>query len=473
MKEEFKIAWRNLWRNRRRTIITAASIFFAVFFAVIMRSYQLGSYDHMINNFIESFTGYIQVQHVKYQDNPLIDNSFDYDDSVACAISEIDRVVAVTPHLESFTLASSGTQTKGVAVIAIDPAKEKNFSDPESKLVKYRITDEAIRRLKDAGPTPEHVLDKLKMNLGRSYSSPARLGLELGLADEDKERWMPEILRSFEIPNGFLENNDQGILVSDRLASYLKVAIGDSVILMGQGYHGVSATGIFPVRGIIKMPSPEIDNKLIIMTISAAQKFYGAEGRITSLVVNLTDKSNRTLKTAKARINSLLKDENTIAKTWYELNPILYQQIQGDSQSGLATLGLLYFIIFFGIFGTVLMMVSERKKEFGVLVAIGMQKRKLKRIITIEMMLLGAIGLICGLLASMPLILYFYYYPILLKGDLAKMMEDWGWDAIMPTAWFGPYFYWQAVIVALMVVLATLYPLRKIGKLKEMEALKG
>ena len=420
MKEEFKIAWRNLWRNRRRTIITSASVFFAVFFAVIMRSYQLGSYDHMINNFIESFTGYIQVQHVKYQDNPLIDNSFDYNDSIASAISEIDKVVSVTPHLESFTLASSGTQTKGVAVIAIDPVKEKNFSDPESKLVKYRITDEAIKRLKDAGAIPDNVLEKVKKNLGRSYSSSARLELELGLTDEDKERCMPEILKCSEVSNGFLANDDEGILVSDRLASYLKVAIGDSVILMGQGYHGVSATGIFPVRGIIKMPSPEIDNKLIIMTIPAAQKFFDAEGKITSLVVNLTDKSNRTIKTAKARINSLLPDKNTTAKTWYELNPILYQQIQGDSQTGVAMLGVLYFIIFFGIFGTVLMMVSERKREFGVLVAIGMQKKKLKRIVTIEMMLLGAIGLVCGLLASTPLILYFYYYPIVLKGDTGQ-----------------------------------------------------
>ena len=473
MKEEFKIAWRNLWRNRRRTIITSASIFFAVFFAVIMRSYQLGSYDHMITNFIESFTGYLQVQHVRYQDNPLIDNSFDYNDSIAIAISGIDKVVSVAPHLESFALASSGTQTKGVATIAIDPEKEKNFSDPEGKLVKYRITGEAIEQMIKETVLPANILEKVKNNLDRSYSSEARLKLELGFSDEDNELFMPAILKCSEVPNGFLENDDGGILVSDKLASYLKVGIGDSVILMGQGYHGVSATGIFPVRGIIKLPSPDLDNRLIIMTIPAAQKFYDAEGKITSIVVNLTDKSPRTLKTVKAAINSILPDKNTTTKTWYELNPVLYQQIQGDSQSGMAMLGILYFIIFFGIFGTVLMMVSERKREFGVLVAIGMQKKKLKRIVSIEMLLLGTLGLLCGLLASTPLILYFYYYPVILKGDMASMLEDYGWDAVMPTAWFGPYFYWQAGIVALMVIMATIYPLRKIGKLKEIEALKS
>jgi ABC-type lipoprotein release transport system permease subunit len=221
------------------------------------------------------------------------------------------------------------------------------------------------------------------------------------------------------------------------------------------------------------MPYPELDNKLIVMTIPTAQKFYGAEGKVTSLVVNLTDKSDRTIKNAKARINSILPDKDTTAKTWYELNPIMYQQIQGDNESGLAMLGLLYFIIFFGIFGTVLMMVSERKREFGVLVAIGMQKIKLKRIVTIEMMLLGTMGLLSGLLASVPFILYFYYFPILLKGELANMMMDMGWDPVMPSAWFGPYFYWQAAIVAIMVLLATIYPLRKIGKLQVIDALKS
>jgi ABC-type lipoprotein release transport system permease subunit len=473
MKEDLKIAWRNLWRNRRRTIITSASVFFAVFFAVIMRSYQLGSYDNMINNIIDSFTGHLQVQHVKYQDNPLIDNSFEYNDSLVSAISMIENVVSVTPHLESFTLASSGTQTKGAAVIAIDPLKERNFSDPENKLVKYRITEESVRQLIDSFSVPDNIIKNVKNIIGRSYSSSAKLILELGLNDEDQEIYMPGILKYSEVSNEYLTENDEGILVADRLASFLKVDIGDSVILMGQGYHGVSASGIFPVRGIIKIPSPDIDNKLILMTIPAAQKFYDAEGRITSLVINLTDKSDRTIKTVKSGINSLLPDKNIVTKTWYELNPILYQQIQGDNQTGIVMLGVLYFIIFFGIFGTVLMMVSERKREFGVLVAIGMQKGKLKRIISIEMLFLGAIGLACGLIASVPLILYFYYFPITLTGDLANMMEDWGWEAVMPTAWFGPYFYWQAVIIALMVFLATIYPLRKIDKLKEIEALRS
>jgi ABC-type lipoprotein release transport system permease subunit len=427
----------------------------------------------MILNFIESYSGYLQVQHIKYQDNPSVDYSFDYSDSLAASISEIENVVTVSPHIESFALASSGTQTKGVAVLAIDPEKEKKFSDPENKLVRYSITDRSIDRLKRSSRIPAELLDKVEMNIGRSYSSRARLELEMGFSANDTRLYIPEILKSSEVTNGFLSQKDNGVIVSDRLASYLKVTIGDTLILMGQGYHGASAAGIFPVRGIIKMPSPDIDNKLIIMTIPAAQRFYDEEGKITSLSVNLTGKTKKIMRDAQKKINLLLTDRNTVARTWEELNPILVQQIQGDNQTGIATLAMLYFIIFFGIFGTVLMMIAERTREFGVLIAIGMQKRRLKRVVTIEMILLGIIGLISGLIASTPLILYFYYHPILLKGDLGKMMEDYGWDAVMPTAWFGPYFYWQAIIVSIMVFLATLYPLRKIGKLKEIEALRS
>jgi ABC-type lipoprotein release transport system permease subunit len=473
MKEDFKIAWRNLWRNKRRTVITSASVFFAVFFAVIMRSVQLGSYDRMIMNFIESYTGYLQVQHVRFLDNPSIDNSFVYSDSLATAIVGVNDVVSVAPRIESFVLASSGAQTKGVAILAIDPAKEKKFSNPENKLVRYTITTDVTAHLRNSSSVPAEIIARVEKTAGSSYSSRARLELDLGLSTDAINMYMDDILKASSVPIGYLTDNDEGVLVSNRLSGFLKVTIGDTVILMGQGYHGASAAGIFPVRGIIKMPVADIDSKLIIMTIPAAQKFFDVTGRITSLSVNLTGKSKKTISRAQRGIGHLLTDENTIIRSWEDLNPVMVQQIQGDSQTGVATLAMLYFIIFFGIFGTVLMMIAERTREFGVLVAIGMQKSRLKRIVTIEMILLGILGLLCGMLASAPVIIYFYFHPILLKGELGKMMEDIGWDAVMPTAWFGPYFYRQAIVVCVMVLAATIYPLRKITKLKEIEALRS
>ena len=326
--------------------------------------------------------------------------------------------------------------------------------------------------MQQSGCFPDRILMVIEDCIGKSYASPARLKSELGLTDKEAEKYLPEILRYSGVHYEYLSENDNGILVSASLADFLKANIGDSIILIGQGNQGVSAAGIFPVRGKIKMPSPDLDNKLVIMTIPTAQKLFDADGKITSLVINLKDKSDRTFKKAKAGIELILSDKNSVAKTWYELNPILYQQIQGDSQTGLAMLGILYFIIFFGIYGTVLMMVSERTREFGVLIAIGMQKKKLMRILVIEMLMLGILGLAGGLAISIPIILYYHYYPVVLRGELATMMTEWGWEAVMPTEDIGPYFYWQAVIVALMILLATLYPIRRINKLKEIEALR-
>ncbi len=473
MKDNIKIAWRNLWRNKRRTMITAASIFFAVFFAAFMRSYQLGTYDQMISAVIESYSGHLQIQHADYLHDPQIENSFDYNDNIEKLIRSSRNVVSVAPHLESFALASNGPQTKGVAILGIDPEKEKGFSNPENRLVRYRITEEAIKKMKESNIFPETVLQKISENKGRAYSSRARIELETGLSRKEAEKFITEIMRFCEVKTGFLRKDDDGVLISDRLASFLRAEIGDTIILIGQGYHGASAAGLFPVRGIVKMPSPEIDNKLILMTIPAAQMFLDCPGKITSLSINLTSKSAGIINTTCKDLNSLLKETNIVTRTWFELNPVLYQQIQGDSQSGMVMLGVLYFIIFFGIFGTVLMMVAERRREFGVLISIGMQKYKLKSIISLEMMLLGIIGLATGLAAAAPIIIYFHNSPIVLKGNLGKMMEDFGWDPIMPTAWFGPYYFLQALIVAFMIFLATLYPLRKITRLKEIEALRS
>ena len=117
-----------------------------------MRSYQLGSYDSMILNFIESYSGYLQVQNVKYQDNPSVDYSFEYSDSLAtCHYRMLKMLFLYLRILNHLLLLQAEHRQKGLLFLAIDPEMERKFSNPENKLVKYRITKESVKSIKRIG----------------------------------------------------------------------------------------------------------------------------------------------------------------------------------------------------------------------------------------------------------------------------------------------------------------------------------
>ncbi len=468
-----KIAWRNLWRNKRRTIITTASILFAVFFALFMRSFQLGFYDHMIKNAIESFSGFLQVQHIDYQDDPSLDNTFVCTDSLINNIRNTDGIKAVVPRIETFALASSGNQTKGALIMGIDAEKEKNLSNPKNYIVHYRITTNVVETLKKNQELPEEIRNKLDLISNKSYTNLASIAMDMETEENKNQKSLEIIGRTSEIPGSYLKENDDGVLISDRLSKYLKLFIGDTLILLGQGYHGTTAAGIYPVRGIVRLPNPELDNKVIYMTIANAQLFTGLYNRITTLGINLRDNSEKNMLAYQERLNNQITDSSVVVRNWMQFNKVLKQQIEGDNQSGQAFMALLYFIIFFGIFGTVLMMIHERKREFGVLVAVGMQKIRLAVIFVYEMFLMGILGVLAGVVVSLPFLYYYHVNPIRLRGELAQVMENYGFDPIMPLQWIDMYVLWQGLIVAFMVVLACLYPLRKVFTLKEVDALRA
>ena len=120
-----------------------------------------------------------------------------------------------------------------------------------------------------------------------------------------------------------------------------------------------------------------------------------------------------------------------------------------------------------------MMMISERMREFGVMVAIGMQKKLLSRIVTIEMFFIGLVGTFLGMLASIPLIVWFNHYPIRFTGENARLYEDMGFDPVMPTALIEGYFAWQGVIILIMVFFACYFPLKKIRNFTVIEALRA
>ncbi|MCU0369809.1 MAG: FtsX-like permease family protein [Bacteroidales bacterium] len=406
MTDYVKIAWRNLWRNRRRTLITIASVLFALFLALVMRSMQLGSYSSMVESAVKSSTGYIQVHKMGYWDDKSIDNTFEINDSIESAILGHPNVNQIIPRLECFALLSSGKQTKGSAVIGTDPG-----------------TEDIISGLKD------------------------RI-----------------------ISGEYLDAGDQAILVAEGLAQYLKVTVGDTLVILGQGYHGMTAAGAYPVKGIIRFVQPDINNSMTYIPLRAAQELYSSPRRLTSLSIMLAD-PDKIRKTRDALVKELPASLEVM--NWNEMLVELVQAIEGDNISGQFTLGILYLVVGFGILGTILMSTMERRKEFGIMVAVGMRRTKLAVIVFIESLLISLIGIVAGVLTSLPLIFYFYHHPIPLTGDAAEAMIEYNMEPVMPFLLEPGYFINQSVVVIIITMLTMVYPMTVIGRFKIINAIKG
>lgn len=400
----FTLAWRNLWRNRRRSFITIASILFAVFFAVFMRALQLGTYDVMIKNSVGMFTGYIQLHQDGYWNDQTINNTFAYRSSLEDSLLSNEQVTHVSPRLESFALSAHGDQTKGALVIGIHPEKEKVL-DLESQLEKGQL-----------------------------------------LAPEDK-----------------------GILVSEGLAEYYTIGLNDTLVLLGQGYHGMSAAGKYFIKGIVKFKSPALNENTVVLSLSEAQWLYSTGNRLTSFVIG---KENFASADQVAQELQTYVGDTYEVMDWQTMLPELVQSIEADSAGGLIMLYILYMIISFGIFGTILMMTAERRYEFGVMLSIGMKRWRISAMVLIETIFLAILGVIAGMVLVYPFIYYFNIHPFELTGDLAKTMTDVGFEPIIPTSLDPTIALNHAAIILVISVVLSIYPSIQIHKLKPVEAMR-
>lgn len=402
----FILAWRNIWRNKRRSLITILSITFAVLLACIMRSMQLGSYAKMIENSVRFYTGYIQIHKNGYWSNKIIDNSFVYDSILQQKVKRLKGVTLDVPRLESFALTSYHNQTKGALVIGVDPDRENDFTGVKNKLVS----------------------------------------------------------------GSFIAPDESGILLADGLAEYLKAKVGDTITLISQGYHGANAAGLFPVKGIVHFPLPAQNNQVIYMPLSKAQWFYAAAGLITSvsLLIDNPDHTDQIISQLKNQI-----DANTVeVMGWRELVPDLLQSIELDNISGKVMLWILYFVIGFGMFGTFLMMTAERRYEFGVMMALGMQRARLQTLILLEILMMAVVGVLAGITIAFPILTYFHFHPIRYTEKAAKAIESFGIEAVYLFSLDSGIFTNQAYAIFTMAVLLSAYPLWAIYRMNVVESMR-
>ena len=403
----FKLAWRNMWRSRRRTLITVSSIFFAVIFAILMRVAIVGLFDKLIADTVSLSSGYIQVHHSGFWENRSVDSTFEESPKLAALLDHETAITAWTPRLESFGLASSGDRTKGIMVVGIDPGKENKVSNLAQKIVAGKYLDE----------------------------------------------------------------NDKGIILAEGLASYLKLKVNDTVVLIGQGYEGNMASGKYVVKGIAKIGIPEMNKGMAWLPMAAARDFLSTGARFTSISILINNQNN--LDDLKQNIINKTKGEDYEVMTWKEMIPELDQLFQAKMAQNVIMSGVLYLVIAFGIFGTILMMLNERLHEFGILIAIGMKKSLLAAVVVIEMGLMSVVGVILGSVCIYPVVLYYHVHPIRLTGDMGKSTELYNIEPVIQFSTNLSNFIVQGYVVLIIAVVLSLYAIFKIYKIKAIAAINS
>ena len=400
-----KLIWRNLWRNSRRTLITMASIAFAVLFAVLMKSFQNGVFNNLIKNVVGYYSGYVQIHQNGYWDEQVLDNSFELKNSLTAQLQQNPQIKEIVPRLETFVLASKGNTTKGCLLVGTDAVRENNLTQLKSKLIK----------------------------------------------------------------GTYFEKNEEAVLLAEGLAERLDVSVNDTIVLFGQGFHGVMAAGKYKIKGIVHLASPAMNDAFVYLPLAATQYFLSAENRLTSVSLGIDNPENT---------DAIAQDlKNVIGQQyevmpWQEMMPEIANHIKADGFSFYIFSGILYLIIGFGLFGTVLMMTTERKYEFGMLIAIGMKKTKLELILLGETVLITFFGVLLGFLLSLPLVIYLKERPIRFGGEIAKVYEQFGFEALFPTDVDQSIFLTQSLIVLAMAIVIGLYPLWHIRGLDPVKAMK-
>ena len=406
-----KLAWRNIWRNKRRTLITISAIAFAVFFAAFAISFNKGVFDAMIDASVQQYFGYAQIHGKGYWEDKSIDNALLYEDILQEMPNHIASVEDVVPRIESFALAAEGERSTGVLVIGIDPNKEQGLTKVADKIIEG---------------------------------------------------------------NYLSHTSENAVLIAEGLGEKLGLQLNDTLVLISQGFRGVNAAGKYPIIGIFSMPLPNLNKSLLYLPLETAAHFLGAEGRVTTLVLKIPNQEIVPQAIADIQKYLPLQDKYELMD-WQQLMPELVETRLLKESGNYVFIAILYLLISFAIFGTILMMTKERSYEFGVLTAIGMRRGKLFSVVWLETMMVAVVGVIVGILMSMPLVYYFKINPLTIAQmgeEAAAAYEKFGLQGNLPAAFELNIFFTQALVIFLVTSILALYPLFKIMKLKPVEAMR-
>jgi len=328
----FRLAWRNLWRQPRRTWLTTGAMVFSNTLLVFMISLQFGMYGLMIDNTLQAFTGHLQIQVPGYIDDQKMRQTVaDIVPLAETMRSEFpDQNIAA--RATGFALVSSEDRSYGIAVFGVEPDYEPSVSTVP------------------------------------------------GLLSEGR----------------FLGDNDAAeIIIGAALARNLKVGLGDELTMLGSGKDGSFAAAVVNIVGIFDSGISDFDRSITEIPLGLFQDVFYMNGSGHHIVFNNggIDGVAELESQVEALLPS---DQELVVHDWDALQPGLQQAIKADMSSAFFMYGILVILVAFSVLNTQLMSVLERTHEFGIVMALGLTPGRLGRLVVLETAIMGLLGLLLG-----------------------------------------------------------------------------
>lgn len=408
---EWRLAWRNVWRNPRRTGLTIAATVFAVVLVVFFVALTEGIHAKMIEDSVRVASGHVSIHGRDFLERRTLEHFVRFDAEIEAVVEREPGVVGLAPRIQGFGLLSGDSETKGVAVVGVDPEREPSVSSMAARVREGR----------------------------------------------------------FLSPQG---SGRREIVVGSRLARTLEVGLGDEVLLYSFAYSLESAYELFRVVGIMRLPDARLDRTLAVISLADAQEFFVYGDRVTELAILFED-DDASL-TALASLRGGLAGRTEIeVNGWRETMPDIVQILLLDSAGMYVMLAILVLVVGFGILNTILMMVLERKREFGVVLALGLRPFAVFRVVYAESLFLAIVGLAIGLVLALPLVLYCEANPIALSGGAADAMELFGIEPLITWKLEASNPVGSALTILVVALVAALYPALKASRAQPVDALRS
>lgn len=406
------LAWRNLWRNPRRTAITLGAIAFGMFLALFFTGLQDKSFSDMIDSNARNIGGHVLIEHPEYLDTPTLTRTVKHSEALVAMAEQDSAVDTVVERIQASAMVQSARESGAAMLLAIDPARE---------------TPQSFR-----------------------------------------------LLEALQEGEAFASAEDTGMVLGDRLARNLDVGIGDKVRYTLINADGDLVAGMERVRGILRTGSPNLDAALCLIPLDRAREALGY-GPDESVQIGVFLKDGRQTDAVVARLQPQLP-EGARAVAWSDVAPELSSFIAmkvGGSRFMEIVIALL---VLAGIFNTLFVSVMERMREFGIQLAIGYRPGQIFRMVLWESLFLALVGVVVGLLIFAGPYYYMARYGVdmtaMVGTDETMDVAGVGMSMVMQ---MGIYPENLAIIVG-TVILATLvaglYPAWRAGRVEPVDVIR-